>query len=83
MVSRTATAPLDRLKVYLIAQTGDLKGDALKAAKQGDAVQVAKNASRPLVLAVKELWRAGGIRSLFAGGSRLLCSTSVPLTSHR
>jgi solute carrier family 25 (mitochondrial phosphate transporter), member 23/24/25/41 len=55
MVSRTATAPLDRLKVYLIAQTGT-KEAAVAAAKEGAPLQ-----------AVKHLWKAGGIRSLFAG----------------
>ncbi|KAI9679367.1 MAG: hypothetical protein M1817_005389 [Caeruleum heppii] len=66
VVSRTATAPLDRLKVYLIAQTG-ITGEAIQAAKEGAPVQAAKKASRPLVDASKALWRAGGIRSLFAG----------------
>lgn len=66
VVSRTATAPLDRLKVYLIAQTG-VKSSAIYAAKGGAPLQAAESASRSLVDALKELWRAGGIRSLFAG----------------
>lgn len=66
VVSRTATAPLDRLKVYLIAQTS-VKDEAIKAATSGAPVQAAKHASRPLVEASKTLWRMGGIRSLFAG----------------
>ncbi|EAU37416.1 conserved hypothetical protein [Aspergillus terreus NIH2624] len=65
-VSRTATAPLDRLKVYLIAQTG-VKTTAVRAAKDGAPLQAVGSASRTLADAVKELWRAGGIRSLFAG----------------
>ncbi|EHK97704.1 putative calcium-binding mitochondrial carrier SAL1-1 [Glarea lozoyensis 74030] len=65
-ISRTSTAPLDRLKVYLIANTGPAK-DSLDAVKKGDAASVAKTVGRPLVEATKELWRAGGIRSLFAG----------------
>lgn len=68
VVSRTATAPLDRLKVYLIAQTG-VKEQTVQAVKSGAPVQAAKSAARPLVEASKELWRAGGIRSLFAGTS--------------
>ena len=68
VISRTATAPLDRLKVYLIAQTG-VKEEAVQAAKEGAPVQAAKKIGRPLVDASKELWRAGGIRSLFAGMS--------------
>ncbi|KAJ5558894.1 hypothetical protein N7461_002866 [Penicillium sp. DV-2018c] len=65
-VSRTATAPLDRLKVYLIAQTG-VKNATIRAAKDGAPLAAASNASRTLLEALKELWRAGGIRSLFAG----------------
>lgn len=66
VVSRTATAPLDRLKVYLIAKSGVNK-HAVRAAKEGATLQAAGSASRTLVNAVMELWRAGGIRSLFAG----------------
>ena len=66
MVSRTATAPLDRLKVYLIAQTGS-KRTAVKAVKEGAPVQAVKHIGQPLIDATKELWKAGGIRSLIAG----------------
>ena len=66
--SRTATAPLDRLKVYLIANVGNAR-DSVAAAKRGDATEAAKKVGRPLVLACKELWKAGGVRSLFAGKS--------------
>ncbi|KAH7409235.1 mitochondrial carrier domain-containing protein [Cadophora sp. MPI-SDFR-AT-0126] len=66
VVSRTSTAPLDRLKVYLIANIGPAK-DSMNAMKKGDAVGVAKTVGRPLIDATKELWKAGGVRSLFAG----------------
>ncbi|KAL8906503.1 MAG: hypothetical protein Q9207_001989 [Kuettlingeria erythrocarpa] len=66
VVSRTATAPLDRLRVYLIAQTS-VKDEAINAARSGAPLQAAKHASRPLIEASKALWRMGGIRSLFAG----------------
>ena len=66
MISRTATAPLDRLKVYLIAQTSS-KTAAVEAAKEGAPLKAAAKAGRPLIDACKDLWRAGGIRSLFAG----------------
>lgn len=66
VVSRTVTAPLDRLKVYLIAQTG-VKNSAVRAAKEGAPLAAAGNASKTLLDALKELWRAGGMRSLFAG----------------
>ncbi|KAJ5897663.1 hypothetical protein N7504_007951 [Penicillium tannophilum] len=66
VVSRTATAPLDRLKVYLIAKT-DITKHAVRAAKDGAPLVAAGTASKTLVVALKELWKAGGIRSLFAG----------------
>lgn len=65
-VSRTATAPLDRLKVYLIASVGQAKVP-INAIKQANAVKVVKSFGQPLIEACKELWGAGGIRSLFAG----------------
>ncbi|CBX92540.1 hypothetical protein IAQ61_006064 [Plenodomus lingam] len=66
IVSRTSTAPLDRLKVYLIAQT-DVTKEAVVAAKHGNIVKAVLNAWRPLATAMKELWQAGGMRSLYAG----------------
>ncbi len=66
VVSRTATAPLDRLKVYLIAQV-EVKDDAIAHAKSGAPLKAAKTAGRPLIEATKTLWRMGGMRSLFAG----------------
>jgi solute carrier family 25 phosphate transporter 23/24/25/41 len=66
IVSRTSTAPLDRLKVYLIAQT-DTASDAMQAVKSGNPVQALSSGGRTLWRASQELWAAGGIRSLFAG----------------
>ncbi|EED13076.1 calcium dependent mitochondrial carrier protein, putative [Talaromyces stipitatus ATCC 10500] len=65
-VSRTATAPLDRLKVYLIAQTG-VRKEAVRAAQKGAPVNAVRKGIKSLVDAMKELWKAGGVRSLFAG----------------
>jgi solute carrier family 25 (mitochondrial phosphate transporter), member 23/24/25/41 len=66
IASRTATAPLDRLKVYLIAQTSS-KDAAVGAAKDGSPVKAGRHFGRPLIDALKDLWAAGGVRSLFAG----------------
>jgi solute carrier family 25 phosphate transporter 23/24/25/41 len=68
IVSRTSTAPLDRLKVYLIAQTGTAQ-EAVAQAKSGHILRAALNSWRPLAAATKELWQAGGMRSLYAGKS--------------
>lgn len=70
ITSRTATAPLDRLKVYLIAQTGTAT-EAVAAVKQGAALQATKASASTLWNACKDLWAAGGIRSLFAGMTSL------------
>ena len=66
IVSRTATAPLDRLKVYLIAQIS-VKDEAVSAAKSGNVFRAAFRAFKPLIIATRELWQAGGMRSLYAG----------------
>lgn len=66
VASRTTTAPLDRLKVYLIAQTG-VAQEAVNAAKHGAGIQATKHGAHTLINACKDLWAAGGIRSLFAG----------------
>ncbi|KAL0261053.1 hypothetical protein SLS55_004748 [Diplodia seriata] len=66
IVSRTTTAPLDRLKVYLIAQTSTAE-TAVQAAKSGAPVVAAKQGAKSLLVASKELWAAGGMRSLYAG----------------
>jgi solute carrier family 25 (mitochondrial phosphate transporter), member 23/24/25/41 len=67
-VSRTATAPLDRLKVYLIAHVDARR--PVTVAKQAGIASTVKNVGRPLVVAFQELWKAGRMRSLFAGRSQ-------------
>lgn len=83
VVSRTATAPLDRLKVYLIAQTG-ATNEAVQAVKSSTPLQASKLAARPLVNAFKALWGMGGIKSMFAGGFRIYRRVSmIMLTPYR
>ncbi|KAF2216928.1 hypothetical protein CERZMDRAFT_108814 [Cercospora zeae-maydis SCOH1-5] len=66
ITSRTATAPLDRLKVYLIAQTGNAE-DTINAVKSAKPLSAAQHGARTLWSACQDLWAAGGVRSLFAG----------------
>ncbi|CAK1357991.1 Calcium-binding mitochondrial carrier SAL1 [Cercospora beticola] len=66
ITSRTATAPLDRLKVYLIAQTGNAE-DTINAVKSAKPLSAAQHGVRTLWNACQHLWAAGGMRSLFAG----------------
>lgn len=71
IVSRSTTAPLDRLKVYLIAQTKNAE-QTINAAKSGAAIDAIRGAWRTSAEAMKDLWAAGGIRSLYAGNIGLL-----------
>jgi solute carrier family 25 phosphate transporter 23/24/25/41 len=66
IISRTTTAPLDRLKVYLIAQV-DNTPNPVQAVKAGAPLQAVRGAYMTSANAMKELWAAGGMRSLFAG----------------
>jgi solute carrier family 25 phosphate transporter 23/24/25/41 len=66
-LSRTATAPLDRLKVYLLVNTKTRSTVAVSAAKQGHPLVAIRNAGGPILEAVASLWKAGGFRTFFAG----------------
>ena len=71
-VSRTATAPLDRLKVYLLVNTKSDANMAFDAAKKGRPILALKNAGRPLIAALSDLYKSGGVRGFFAGESIVL-----------
>ncbi|KAK4140918.1 uncharacterized protein C8A04DRAFT_39548 [Dichotomopilus funicola] len=66
-VSRTATAPLDRLKVFLLVNTNTKANVAAAAAKSGRPLTALRNAGGPIVDAVVNLWKTGGLRTFFAG----------------
>lgn len=66
-VSRTATAPLDRLKVYLLVNTQSRGETAVAALKKGKPLIALKNAARPFSDAIRDVYRSGGIRGFFAG----------------
>ncbi|KAI2626855.1 mitochondrial carrier domain-containing protein [Xylaria nigripes] len=66
-ISRTATAPLDRLKVYLLVSTKSDANAALDAARKRQPVLALKNVGRPLFTAVADLYKSGGLRGFFAG----------------
>lgn len=85
-VSRTATAPLDRLKVYLLVNTtANTTNTAAVAIKQGKPVSALKNATRPISDAVRDLFRSGGTRGFFAGetASCRVMRRLANLTHHR
>jgi len=66
-VSRTATAPLDRLKVYLLVNTKTAASVVLDAAKKGQPLTAVRSAGRPVAEAIAALYKAGGLRTFFAG----------------
>jgi solute carrier family 25 (mitochondrial phosphate transporter), member 23/24/25/41 len=66
-VSRTATAPLDRLKVFLLVNTKPPASAALGAVKHGHPLVAIKSAGGPIAEAIVSLWKAGGFRTFFAG----------------
>lgn len=66
-VSRTATAPLDRLKVYLLVNTNNRGETAVAALKRGNPLIALKNAARPFGDGMRDVYRSGGLRGFFAG----------------
>lgn len=66
-VSRTATAPLDRLKVYLLVNTNNRGETAVAALKKGKPLIALRNAARPFSDAINSVYRSGGLRGFFAG----------------
>jgi solute carrier family 25 (mitochondrial phosphate transporter), member 23/24/25/41 len=69
-ISRTATAPFDRLKTYLIANTGGSLQKAAEVLGKEQAKKIQK-ARIPLVEAIKRIYSMGGIRSFFVGISAI------------
>jgi solute carrier family 25 (mitochondrial phosphate transporter), member 23/24/25/41 len=65
--SRTGTAPLDRLKTYLLVNTNASTSTAWAALKQGHLFTAVKNATLPVSSAIQDLYKAGGVRTFFAG----------------
>ncbi|CAN8104175.1 unnamed protein product [Discula destructiva] len=65
-ISRTATAPIDRLKVYLLVDNKS-KTNILAAAKAGYGLTAVRQAGTPVAEAVRDLYRTGGVRTFFAG----------------
>ncbi|ROV93024.1 hypothetical protein VPNG_09438 [Cytospora leucostoma] len=89
-ISRTATAPLDRLKVYLLVNTQTKAGKTgalLNAAKAGLPPSAAvKTADKPIRDAVLRLWKAGGLRTFFAGNGlnviKIMPETAIKFGSY-
>ncbi|OAA79842.1 calcium dependent mitochondrial carrier protein [Akanthomyces lecanii RCEF 1005] len=85
-VSRTATAPLDRLKVYLLVNTQNRGETAVAALKRGKPLVALKNAARPFSDAIRDVYRSGGIRGFFAGNGlnvvKIMPETAIKFGSY-
>lgn len=68
-VSRTATAPLDRLKVYLLVNTSVTTGEesVIGALKAGRPLKALSNSTITIRRAMFDIWSQNGMRSFFAG----------------
>ncbi|OAA57945.1 calcium dependent mitochondrial carrier protein [Niveomyces insectorum RCEF 264] len=85
-ISRTATAPLDRLKVYLLVNTRAVGAPALQAAKSGSPLTAVRTAGRPIRDAVATLYKAGGLKTFFAGNGlnviKIMPETAIKFGSY-
>ncbi|KFA75552.1 hypothetical protein S40288_08736 [Stachybotrys chartarum IBT 40288] len=85
-VSRTATAPLDRLKVYLLVNTKSGTEVALEAAKKGRPINALSKAASPFRDAVKDLFKSGGWKGFFAGNGlnvvKIMPETAIKFGSY-
>jgi solute carrier family 25 phosphate transporter 23/24/25/41 len=79
MLEKSLLPYANQAQVYLIANTGPAK-NSLDAVKKGDTAAIAKTVGRPIIEATKQLWKAGGIRSLFAGEWRFKSMIFLQLT---
>ena len=80
-ISRTTTAPLDRLKVYLLVNTSARANPVVDAAKKGQPLLAVRNAGRPLISAVGELYKSGGLRGFFAGMFKFCECVHAPIAN--
>ncbi|RDA82363.1 hypothetical protein CP532_4559 [Ophiocordyceps camponoti-leonardi (nom. inval.)] len=85
-LSRTATAPLDRLKVYLLVNTTSDSLTAAAALKDGRPATAVRSALGPLGNAVKDVYRSGGISGFFAGNGlnviKIMPETAIKFGSY-
>ncbi|CAK7275193.1 hypothetical protein SEPCBS57363_006554 [Sporothrix epigloea] len=96
-ISRTATAPFDRLKVYLLVST---QSKGIGASAVGEATKAAAGSSlaaeplpkhlrktgRPIRDAMVNLYRAGGLRTFFTGNGlnvvKIMPETAIKFGSY-
>lgn len=77
VISRTATAPFDRLKVYLITASPDTAAplkETVAAVKNGSvgagvgaAAGAASQGTKAITDAIASLYRGGGVRAFWVG----------------
>jgi hypothetical protein len=67
MISRTCTAPFDRTRVLMIANVGQMHQAPIHHSFLFGETTTFKWSHMSMMHAWKEIWKAGGIRSVFAG----------------
>lgn len=66
-VSRTCTAPFDRLKIYLITQTSYSTSPQQQALKSTTTTSAKKPTQSAIISGMKNIYRQGGFRAFFVG----------------
>lgn len=80
-ISRTATAPIDRLKVYLLVDSKSKTKTVLTAAKAGYGLAALRQAGTPVTAAITDLYKTGGFRTFFAGKQIHRPQYCIPIVS--
>lgn len=90
-ISRTATAPIDRLKVYLLVDNKSKANTVVAAAKAGNPLAAVRQVGNPVTTAFWDLYKTGGVKTFFAGkllpsplttGCTSLCLASICSAHH-
>lgn len=84
-VSRTATAPLDRLKVYLLVNT-KTNAISLHTIKRAGPFAAFQQMGKPVGDAIGSLYKSGGLKNFFAGNGlnviKIMPETAIKFGSY-
>jgi solute carrier family 25 (mitochondrial phosphate transporter), member 23/24/25/41 len=83
-VSRTATAPFDRLKVYLLVNTNARDSEAIASViRQARPLSIFQRVTKPLTDGIRDIYRSGGFKGFFAGRSCIVVGGRLSRHSRR
>lgn len=84
-VSRTATAPLDRMKVYLLVNTNTDQMTFATMKRVGPLATI-RHMGKPIGNAITSLYKSGGLRTFFAGNGlnvvKIMPETAIKFGSY-